>query len=349
MKSLYRIFILIVVTSLAVSTVYAGNKDRAGEAGASELLINPWAGSSGWGGVNVAGIHGIESFYSNIAGLAFVNKFEASINNAQWFRNSGINLYNAGAAARIGESGVLAMNLMSLNFGEIEITQVDKPEGGIGTFSPRYMVIGLAYAKEFSNSIYAGVQLKLINEAISDAGANGVAFDAGIQYVTGDDENVHFGITLKNIGPKLQYSGDGFSIRVKDFENVDGEYTLVQRGSSFELPTQLIIGGAYDVLMESMKLKLAGSFVSNSFSRDQIVGGAEFSYHNILFLRGGYTYEADITNSETRATAFTGPSAGISLRVPTNKETNGGFTVDVSYRSTVNFKPIYTFGIGMKF
>jgi hypothetical protein len=188
------------------------------------------------------------------------------------------------------------------------------------------MVIGVSFSKEFSNSIYAGAQMKIINESISTAGANGVAFDAGIQYVT----------------------GDGFSTKVATLEGIDGEYTLLQRGTSFELPTQLIIGGAYDLLVQRFKVSFAGSFVSNSFSRDQMIGGLEFSYNNMLFLRGGYTYESDVMNSEI-STALNGPSAGLSVRVPLSKETKSGFTVDFSYRSTVNFSSIYTFGIGISF
>ena len=49
---------------------------RAGSAGASELLINPFGRSSGWGSANIAGVTGLESQYSNIAGLAqnnFIN------------------------------------------------------------------------------------------------------------------------------------------------------------------------------------------------------------------------------------------------------------------------------------
>ena len=40
------------------------------------LLINPWARSSGWAGANVAGVRGLEGIYSNVAGLAFVEKTE---------------------------------------------------------------------------------------------------------------------------------------------------------------------------------------------------------------------------------------------------------------------------------
>ena len=45
------------------------------------------------------------------------------------------------------------------------------------------MNIGVSYSRIFSNSIY-GVTVKLISEQISNLNANGMALDAGIQYVT---------------------------------------------------------------------------------------------------------------------------------------------------------------------
>ena len=36
---------------------------RTGEAGASELLINPWAQSSGMSGANTASVRGLESVF----------------------------------------------------------------------------------------------------------------------------------------------------------------------------------------------------------------------------------------------------------------------------------------------
>ncbi len=76
MKSIYRylaaIFLLVLFLFPTEYSV-AGNKDRSGQAGASELLINPWARSAGWGSVNIAGVRGLESMYVNIAGLGFTD------------------------------------------------------------------------------------------------------------------------------------------------------------------------------------------------------------------------------------------------------------------------------------
>ena len=55
---------------------------------------------------------------------------------------------------------MLGFAVMSMDFGEIEITTVDLPDGGIGTYSPKFMNIALSYAKIFSNSIYGGMTSK---------------------------------------------------------------------------------------------------------------------------------------------------------------------------------------------
>ena len=74
------------------------------------------------------------------------------------------------------------------------------------------MNIGVSYAKAFSNSIYGGLNFRVISESISNINALGLALDAGIQYVTGETENIKFGIALKNVGTTMRYKGDGLSI-----------------------------------------------------------------------------------------------------------------------------------------
>ena len=53
-----RSITIMVVAAIMTATTFsfAGNEQRAGQAGASELLINPWARSSGWGNANSGGI-----------------------------------------------------------------------------------------------------------------------------------------------------------------------------------------------------------------------------------------------------------------------------------------------------
>src|SRR5688572_5821804 len=85
--SVVIIFMTALLCILGVSMI-AGNKDRAGEAGATELNINPWARSSGWAGVNTASVRGLEAMFGNVAGTAFTKKTELLAVHTNWLSGS---------------------------------------------------------------------------------------------------------------------------------------------------------------------------------------------------------------------------------------------------------------------
>ncbi len=214
------------------------------------------------------------------------------------------------------------------------------------------MNFAIAYSKAFSNSIYAGVVLKVISESISDVSAVGVAIDAGIQYVTGAEEQISFGIALKNVGPKMMFSGDGLSMRTI-ISGQETSFTLEQRSMSFEMPAQLNIGAAYDFLFpKDYRLTVAGNFTSNSFSQDQFALGLEFSLKEYVQLRSGYTYEKgmfDEITSPENININNGFSAGLSVQVPLNKEKGSYIGIDYTFRESQSFSGSHTFGIIFNF
>ena len=156
MKRMNKILKYTVVAGavLSCSGAFAGNEDRVGSAGASQLLINPWARSSALGDAGVANINGLEATFTNIAGLAFTDKTQIKFDRTNWLGGAGIGLNSVGIAQRISESSVIAISIQSLNFGDIDITTVDLPEGGLGVFTPRMNIFNIGYARSFSNSIY---------------------------------------------------------------------------------------------------------------------------------------------------------------------------------------------------
>lgn len=343
MKNLL-VSILMVALALPVNQVMAGNEDRAGEAGAGELLIMPFARSSGWGMSNTSCVKGLEGMYLNVAGTAFTKSTEIMFARTEWLKGSGISVNAFGFSQKVGETGVLSLGVMTMSFGDIMITTVDLPEGGIGTFKPSFMNIGLSYAKAFSNSIYGGIAVKIISESIADNRAQGVALDAGIQYLTGDNENIHFGIALRNIGPTMKFSGDGLSFRGNP-NNTDILMTVEQRSVYFQLPALLNIGAAYDFLInDNHTITLAGSFTSNSFGKDVFAGGLEYNFNDYLMLRGGLAYEKGMFNSDERTSVYTGPTAGITVQVPLNKEKGSSFSLDYSYRTSNPYQGTHCIG-----
>jgi hypothetical protein len=298
------------------SSLFAGNEDRIGSAGASHLLINPWARGSAMGDAGIANMNGLEATFTNVAGLAFTDKTQIKFNYSNWMGNAGISLNSAGFAQRISESSVFSVSVQSLNYGDIPITTVANPEGNIGFFSPRANIFNVAYAKEFSSSISGGINFKVISENISNMKATGVAIDAGIRYVTGEQDQIKFGIALKNVGPVMKYKGDGLAQQVS-YVSTGFIGSLENRSATYEMPSLLSIGGSYDfIFTETNKLNVAFAFTANSFSKDQFRLGLDYGMttDKMAFnLRGGYIYEKGLYSAENRSNALLGPTAGFSI------------------------------------
>lgn len=332
-----------VAACLMISTaVLAGNPDRAGSAGAGQLLINPWAASNGMAGTNMAITSGLEGTFLNAAGLAFINKNELRFANTQYLSGSGISLNAIGFGTTVGDGGVLGMTVMTMGFGDIPITTEDLPEGGIGTFSPAFSNIGITYSKAFSNSIYGGITMRIVSEAISNVRSSGICFDAGIRYVSGD--RLNFGIALRNVGAPMRFEGDGLTVTATP-QGTATSLTMLQRSERYELPSLVNIGFGYDFYQsEMLNATLTGQFISNSFTKDQFGGGVQFSYKEIFEIRAGYLWEDGISGDETVTTAFTGPAAGFTLNVPAS--TDGAIIgIDYGYRTTNPFNGNHSIGI----
>lgn len=357
MKSLLRIFAVVVILSaLSFESAMAGNDERRGTACASELLINPWARSTGWGGVNIANVRGLDAMFSNVAGLAFINQFEFSYTNTMLYGGrsglaSGASINTFGLGVRVFESGVLGVYVMSMGFGDIDVTTYDSPEPGQnGTFSPSFMNINVAYSHSFTRSIHGGFNLKVISESTDNVTASGFAIDAGIQYVTGADDELKFGISLKNWGPSMSYDGTGLSLTMVNAAG--NNFTVETRSAGMELPTCLNIGLSYDFFFDKwdQRLTLAAAFTSNAFLRDIYTLGLEYSLLNLVQLRCGYNFQSGLW-TDNAATANSGLAVGASVDVPFSKkkDNNMGLVIDYSYRTASNLRGTHAIGASFKF
>jgi len=350
------------LAALAVAPVasYAGNPDRGGSAGAQELLINPFASSSGWGNANTSCVRGLESMFSNIAGMAFTRKTEVMYSHTNWLGGTGIAINNFGLTQHVGATGCIGLNIMSMSAGTIPVTTTDLPGGTGATFNPSLINIGISYAKGFSDNIFGGATIRIIQESISNVKASGVAIDAGVQYHTGRYDQVHFGVALRNVGPSMNYKGDGLSFDANvlngtQYNSSINGYTasFENKSASVELPSMLNIGLAYDFyltrdtagLKKDFRLTVAANFTSNSFTNDLYTGGVELAIKKFVRIRGGYTYEKNGGTNTLSVNVFTGPSAGATLQLPFGKDKKSTFAIDYSYRSTSTFTGVNTFGL----
>jgi hypothetical protein len=342
-KSIIKGSFTILAIAMA-SASFAGNKDRSGQAGATELLINPWAASCGVFGANTSNVIGVEAMKGNIAGLAYVEGTEIGLAYDVYLKGAKVNVYNLGFAQKLGGAGVLGVNIQSMGFGDIEITDFNHPTGGVGTYKPQFFNVQVGFAKEFSHSIHAGLGLTVVSEQITNVRASGAAFEAGVQYVTGLQDNFHFGVTLRNVGSNMKYTGEGFSINSEAPENEGYTFNRQTPSEKFEMPTYLNIGAAYDFYLDGKHLAKAddqpkhrltamAAFTSNSFNNDYIAAGLEYGFREMFMLRAGYRYEKDITDDLLSTTFYKGFSAGAS--VATRLAGKGPrLMIDYSFRPT---------------
>ncbi len=334
-------------------TAQAGNPDRGGQASATQLVTNGWARTSGIGWAYQSYVKGIESMYMNIGGLVNIPKTDISFARTSWLSGSGINISNFGFAHNLGNDNAIGLSISSIDLGEIPITTVNQPNGGLGTYSPRLTNIGLGYGRKFTERITGGVLLRVYSESASNLKAQGVAIDAGIQYKTSwkSADDTHFGVSIKNIGPDVKYAGDGISIkRLNPKDNQ--EATVNQRIAKYNVPALINIGGAYDIILDNNgstefhKLSVSSNFTYNAFSLNQLTFGTEYIYKEMFMVRAGFAYEDGIMNYDTRRTTSTGFMGGITFELPFGKD-GGRFALDYSYRDTRPFSGTHSIGLKM--
>jgi hypothetical protein len=391
MNKTYRTLIIVALIGIFAfsADLYAGNKDRSGQSGAQHLLIDPWAKSNGWGTAGVAETMGIESIYSNVAGIARLRGTEFGFSRTQYLTgsNAGIGINSFGIIQALSRKdkdtgakknlGTLGVSVFTMGFGDIPVTTSDQPEGTNAMFSPTLTYIGIHYAKSFNRYIHGGISGKIVNERIADMGSTGFAIDAGVQYISGAYENFKIGVTLKNLGLPMRYSGDGLSIRGA-VENTGHSLTLEQRSAEAEMPALLTLGVSYDFLFwgkeyknmskkdrvdegltrdqAEHRLTLAGSFTANSYSSDIFALGMEYSLMQIFQVRVGYAVEGsqlkrDVVDGKKvkgeATTWYAGPSAGVSVGIPLVKKNKGNQKIylDYAYRFTNKWSGNHYIGV----
>ncbi len=359
---------------MALTQAQAGNPDRAGEAGAYELLINGWARSAGQMGMNTASITGLEAMRFNVGGLAFVEKTEIHVSYTNWLQGTGTNIVKGGIAQKLGESNVIGVSIMNTSFGAIMRTTTTNPEGGLGTFNPSFLNIGLSFARSFSNSIHGGVVIRLVNERVDDVNSSGFALDAGIQYVTGPRENIHFGVSIRNIGTAMKFGGDGLTFRAPDPATGEYNITVSQRSQKFELPSVLHIGAAYDIYFGANsskksiqneteegeeeegeeeeeeanpfnKITISANFTSNSFGKDNYGFGIEYSYRGAFALRFGYRFENGMFSDTENTRAELGFAGGATVEIPLANNGRTRMGIDYAYRPTNPWNGTHSIGL----
>lgn len=324
-----RIFLMLALLGALPGASRAGTDTRTGTAGASELRIPVGTRSSALGGAAIADVQGAEAAFWNPAGIAMSEHNEVYFSHMKYIADMTLNY--ASLLYRTDDAGTLAFTVKVLGVGDIFVTDENNPEGTGQVTSPTFTVVGLSYARRFTDRVAFGGTVQLVNESVLQETSNGVAFDLGFQYAL-NWHGVRMAAVLKNWGPQMHYDGadlENFFIpgggrpdaNPRSYKSISGD---------FEMPAQAQIGVSGNLFaQESHHLIGEASFVSNNFAKDEYRAGLEYNYDNTLFLRAGGTFSnpKDAVSSDNSYLYGLTAGAGFSWPLGDNR-------VDIGYNFT---------------
>lgn len=286
-----RMAVCLVLLACIAAFASAANKDRTGTAGAQELLIPVGARTIAMGGSSMVFATGAEAIYWNPAGLGrMTNSVDAMLSSMNYIADIGI-IYGA-VGVKAGDFGTLGFSIKSINFGSIPVTTTAFPDGTGELYSPTYITMGATYSKVLTDRISIGVTANLVSERILELSASTVALNFGIQYQNLGLQGLNLGIAVKNVGPGLQFSGSNLLYPAAASTGLRGTQTYAIQAATADLPSAIEIGIGYSRKFDEKNgLSIGGMFRNNNYQEDEYNLGAEYEFNNILFLRGGYTFE----------------------------------------------------------
>ncbi len=323
--------LLIVCVLLAVSQVaLGGGNDKAGTAGAQELLIPVGARGVSLGGSVLSTATGIDAIYWNPAGLADTKKsVDAMFSHMNYL--GGINVEYGALGVNFSGFGAVAFSIKTLSFGDIPYTTEAAPDG-IGTFSPSFITMGFTYSRQLTDRILVGTTINVVSEQIMRTSATGIAFDVGVQYHDlGDVKGLDIGLALKHLGPDMRFDGSDLYRTADVGTSLRGDQLYKVEAAPFGIPSSLEMGLSYqNRLDEDNQLTLSGTFLNNNFAADEYKVGLEYGFKDFLTLRGAYSMAPQTVNKDDY---IYGPSFGVGLHFFAGAEMN----LDYAYRWTRYF------------
>lgn len=343
---LRKVLTLIFAASLVagVGTTSKAQDLRRGTAGANYLLVPQTAHTISVGTGLTSGlstVNGVEALYANPAGVTVNQGTSALFSHLNYVADIGVNAL--GFAHRLGANQI-GITLSAMDYGDIPFTTEENPEfsdpaPGVAdeqfeTYSPTSIVLGLTYARQFTDRIAAGITVNGLRETIDDMRSSGISFNAGMTYVVGES-GLRFGVSLKNFGPKMEFSGNGL-VRSGDIvgQRPDAQDRAVTiDADGYELPSLLNFGVSYrNDFSQSLSATVLGNFRSNSYDQNKYSGGLELGYRDLLYVRGGYQFTDDMNY-----TMYTGTNLGAGLTFGV-ADTN--LSVDYAYRFVEYFDDV---------
>lgn len=283
---------LIIICFFAVELSEAKQTvSKVGTTVAPFLNLDIGARGVGMGGAFVSIADDATSMFWNPAGIATMSNREVVFGYNNWFADISLN-YVGFAVPMGGRFGSVGVNLVYLNYGEMEKTTYLSPDGTGEKFDAISYAIGLNYARNLTDRFCVGLNVKLINERIYHSSATGFAFDLGTVYTTAF-EGVTIGMSIRNYGTKMKMDGRDLYVPVDVDPTIEGNNYEINgklNTEAYDLPLLFRVGLSVDLLkgIGNSNLIMAVEALHPNDDYESVNIGTEYIFNNMFLLRVGY-------------------------------------------------------------
>ncbi len=348
-----RISALLLVAGLLLFNLAFGQEARVGTTTANFLEIGFGSAGSAMGEAYVSLANDVSSMYWNPAGLGYMEQSEAQFTMQPWIVD--INTSFVGAALVLPSVGTLGLSLMQVNYGEMDVTNLQFQDGTGETFNATDLAATFSYGRKLAQWFAFGASAKFINSKIWHENATAFAFDLGVKLdthffsPTGDkSDGMSIGMSISNYGTKMKYDGIDLiqAIDIKpdeagNYRDAKGQFRL----EGWELPLIFRVGFAvHPVAISNHRLTLAFDALHPNNNTESVNLGAQYMYRmprfGSFFLRGGY--KALFMEDSEYGPTFGG---GFNLNVLGNM----GLKVDYCYKNMGLLGNTHCYTIGFLF
>ncbi|MCG3119699.1 MAG: hypothetical protein ALAOOOJD_02210 [bacterium] len=311
---------------------FNNNGTRAGQF----LKLAVGARASAMGESFAAVANDASALFWNPAGIGNLKNLEVHLTHVNYLLD--IRFDFAGLVVPMG-SGNLGFSAAVLGMDDEHVTTLADPDGESGiTWNASSFAVGLTYSRAITDRFSVGLTGKYIQENLFNSSANTMALDIGSLYNTGL-RGIKIGMAMSNFGGKMKLGGRDLTQKDVDADpgvggNIGQSADLVV--NSWPLPLNFRVGLSVDVFRnESSGLIMAADFNHPTDADERLNFGAEYSFSNRLFLRGGYKL-----NYDEESYTFGG---GLNLPI-----TNYNFMLDYSFNEFGILGETHRFSLGFK-
>ncbi len=257
---------------------------RAGISTAQFLKIGVGSRASSLGDAFVAVANDVSALYWNPAGLVQFDNDQIMFSHNIWVVD--INHDFLGAVYHLDATNAFGIALTSLSTQDMPVTTEVSPFGTGEYFGYGDIAVAVTYSRKMTDKFSFGGTVRYIEETLDKLKMRGVMIDLGTYYWTGLG-TTRFAVAVSNFGNQL--APDGKVVLIGKREKSDWQ--------AFSPPTIFRIGFAFEPYQtDDNKITTSIQLNHPNDNSENVSTGVEYSWKNIIFLRGGYKFNVDEQN-----------------------------------------------------